>query len=68
MRTFFMKNTYILILLLNVVAPGIEALIISGNKLLYACVEEVCELSHVLTPSINFLLLLQSCDPNQLFR
>jgi hypothetical protein len=38
------KNMYILKLLLNVVPAGIEALVISGNKFLYACVKEVCHL------------------------
>jgi hypothetical protein len=38
------NNTYILKLLLNVVTTGIEALVISGNKFLYACVREVCRL------------------------
>jgi hypothetical protein len=26
-----------------------------------------CEPSHVLTPSINFMLLLKGCDPNHFF-
>jgi hypothetical protein len=38
------KNTFILKLLLNVVTSGIEALVASGNKFLYACVKEVCRL------------------------
>jgi hypothetical protein len=38
------KNTYILKLLLNIVTAGIEALAVSGNKFLYACVKEVCRL------------------------
>jgi uncharacterized membrane protein len=38
------KNTYILKLLLNVVTIGIMALVLSGNKFLYACVREVCRL------------------------
>jgi hypothetical protein len=33
---------YILKLLLSIVTAGIEALVISGNKFLYACVKEVC--------------------------
>jgi hypothetical protein len=33
---------YILKPLLNVVTVGSEALVISGNKFLYACIEEVC--------------------------
>jgi hypothetical protein len=40
----YKKNTYILKLLLNVVTAGIEALVISGNKFLYANVKEVCYL------------------------
>jgi hypothetical protein len=40
----YTKNTYILKLLLNVVTAGIEALVISGNKFLHACVKEVCYL------------------------
>jgi hypothetical protein len=31
-------------LLLNTVTAGIEALIVSGNMFLYACVQEVCHL------------------------
>jgi hypothetical protein len=61
---------YILKLLLKVVIAGIEALV-SGNKFVYACVKKksaACELSHVLSPSINTLLLLKSSDPNQFFR
>jgi hypothetical protein len=38
------KNTYIFNLLLNLVTPGIKALIIPGNKFLYVCVQEVCRL------------------------
>jgi hypothetical protein len=47
-------------LLIDVVTAGIVALV------LYACDKEVyrCELSHVSTPSINFLLLLKLCDTN----
>jgi hypothetical protein len=33
-----------MMLLLNVVTVGIEALIVSGNKFLYAFVKEVCPL------------------------
>jgi hypothetical protein len=35
---------YILELLLSIVTTGIEVLVISGNKFLYACVKEVCRL------------------------
>jgi hypothetical protein len=38
------KNKYILKLLLNKVTAGIEALVVSENKLLYVCVKEVCHL------------------------
>jgi hypothetical protein len=38
----YIKNTYILKLLLNVVTIGSELLVESGNKFLYACVKEVC--------------------------
>jgi hypothetical protein len=38
------KNTYILKPLLNVVTVGIEALVVSGNAVLYACVKQVCRL------------------------
>jgi hypothetical protein len=64
------KNTYIFMLLLNLVTPGIEALVVSGNKFLYAGVEKsaACELSHILTPSINSSLLLKSFDLNRFFR
>jgi hypothetical protein len=36
------ENTCILKLLLNVVTAGIKALVMLGNKFLYACVKEVC--------------------------
>jgi hypothetical protein len=56
-------------LLLNVVTAKIEALVLSGNKFLYACVRENAarELGHILTPSINSSLLLQRNDFNQFF-
>jgi hypothetical protein len=38
------KNVYIRKLLLIVVTAGIEALVLSGNKFLYACIEEVCDM------------------------
>jgi hypothetical protein len=38
------RNTYILKLLLNIITARIEALVILGNKFLYACVKEVCHL------------------------
>jgi hypothetical protein len=38
------KNTYIFKLLLNVVTAIIEALAALGNKILFACVKEVCRL------------------------
>jgi hypothetical protein len=40
----YIKNTYILKLLLDVVTAVIEALFVSGNKFLYAWVKEVCRL------------------------
>jgi hypothetical protein len=36
------KNTYIPKLLIKAVTAGIEALVVSGNTFLYACVKEVC--------------------------
>jgi hypothetical protein len=36
------KNMYILNLFLKVFITGIEAIVVSGNKFLYACVKEVC--------------------------
>jgi hypothetical protein len=38
------KITYMLKLLLSIVTAIVEALVISGNKFLNACVEEVCRL------------------------
>jgi hypothetical protein len=38
------KKLYILKLFLNVVTAGIEGLVISGIKFLYACIKEVCRL------------------------
>jgi hypothetical protein len=59
----YTKNTHMFKLLINIVAAKIEALIISGNKFLYAC-----ELSHVLALSVKSSLLLKCCDLNQFFR
>jgi hypothetical protein len=53
---------YILRLLPNIVTTRVAALGILENKFLYACVKEACELSHILTPSINSPLLLKHCD------
>jgi hypothetical protein len=41
---YIQKNMYIIKLLLNVVTAGIEALVVSGNKFLYARVKELCRL------------------------
>jgi uncharacterized membrane protein len=38
------KNMYICKILLNVIAAGFEALVVLGNKLLYACVKGFCHL------------------------
>jgi hypothetical protein len=43
-KILYAKNTYIFKPLLNVVSAGIEALIVSGNKFLHACVKAVCRL------------------------
>jgi hypothetical protein len=43
-KLLYTKNTYILRLLVNVVTPGIEAVVLSGNKFLYACVRGACRL------------------------
>jgi hypothetical protein len=40
----YIRNKYILKLPLNVVTTRIEAFVVSGNKFLYACVEEVWRL------------------------
>jgi hypothetical protein len=37
-------SQYMVKLLLSIVTAGIEALIISGSKFIYACVKEVCRL------------------------
>jgi hypothetical protein len=60
---------HILKLLLNVATAGIEALIVSGKKFCLPVSKKsaTCELSHVLTPSFNSLLLKLS-DLNQFFR
>jgi hypothetical protein len=57
---------YILKLLLNVVAAGIEALLICGNKFFMHVSKKsaACELSHFLTPSISYSFLLKLCDPS----
>jgi hypothetical protein len=41
---YVQRNAYILKLLLNIVTAGIEALVVSRNKFLHACVKEVCRL------------------------
>jgi hypothetical protein len=63
-KLLYTKNTYIIQLLLNIVTAGIEALVVSGNKFLYACVKEVCRLwaQPRFTPFIHWLLLLKRCD------
>jgi hypothetical protein len=68
-KLLYTKHKYIVKLLLNAVTTGTEAFVVSENKFLYACVKEVYthELSHILTSSINSLLLTH-CDPNQLFK
>jgi hypothetical protein len=67
---YIQKNAYILKLLLNIVTARTEALVISGNKFMHACVKKsaACELSHVLTPSICSSLLMKHCDLNQFIR
>jgi hypothetical protein len=40
----YTKNMSVLKLLLTIVTAGIEALVVPGNKCLYACVNEVCHL------------------------
>jgi hypothetical protein len=69
-KIIIQKQQYILELLLNVVTTRTEALIVSGIKFLYACVKKfaTCELSHVLTSSINSSLLFKPYDHNRLFR
>jgi hypothetical protein len=42
-NVLYTKNTYISKLLLNVLTAGIEALVVSGNKFLYAYIK-VCRL------------------------
>jgi hypothetical protein len=44
MLLYMYKHIYILKLLRNVVIAGTEALVLSGNKFMYACVKEVCRL------------------------
>jgi hypothetical protein len=43
-NNYYVKNAYILKLLLNIVTAGTEALVVLGNKFLYAYVKEVCRL------------------------
>jgi hypothetical protein len=43
-KLFYTKNMYILKLHLSVVIVGINTLVSSGNKFLYACVKEICRL------------------------
>jgi hypothetical protein len=57
------KNINILKLLLNIVTTEIEALVLSGNKFLYACVKEVCHLlaqPHLLLQNTTLLAALIS--------
>jgi hypothetical protein len=62
-KTFYFtqKNMYILKVLLNIVTTGIEALVISGGISFCMPVSKksaACELSHVLTPSINYYIIV----------
>jgi hypothetical protein len=41
---YYIKYTYKLKLLLNVVTARTEAVVVTGSKFLYACVKEVCRL------------------------
>jgi hypothetical protein len=41
-KCYIQRKKYILKVCLNVVTAGTEALVVSGNKFLYACVTEVC--------------------------
>jgi hypothetical protein len=41
-KLLYTKNMYILKLLLSIVTAGIEALVMPANKILYACVKEIC--------------------------
>jgi hypothetical protein len=41
-KILYAKNMHILKLLLYIVTARIEVLAVSGNKILYACVKEVC--------------------------
>jgi hypothetical protein len=43
-NVLYTKNIYILKLLLNIVTAGTAALAISGNKVLYSSIKEVCHL------------------------
>jgi hypothetical protein len=57
--------------LLSIVTATLRHLSYLGNKFLYACIKKesaACALSHFLTPSIKFSLLLKRCDPKQFFR
>jgi hypothetical protein len=69
-HVLYTKNTYILKLLLNIVTAGIEALVASGNKFLYARDSEICRLCA--QPRFDtfqqLVLLLKRCDPKQFFR
>jgi hypothetical protein len=60
----YKKHTYILKVLLSVVAARIEAFVILGISFCTPVSKKsaACELSHVLTPSINSSLLLKHCD------
>jgi hypothetical protein len=43
-NSLYIKNVYILKLLLNIGTTEIKELVALGNKFLYACVREVCHL------------------------
>jgi hypothetical protein len=58
---------YILKLLLNVVTTEIEALLVLGSKVLYACVKEICHLqAQPHFDTFHHSIMLKCYDPNQL--
>jgi hypothetical protein len=56
-KLLYAKYKYVLKILLNIVIAGIETLVVSGENFCIPVSKNsaACELSHILTPSINSL-------------
>jgi hypothetical protein len=67
-NVLYTENMYIFELILNLVTTGL-VLVISGSEFCMPVSKKsaACGLCHILTPSVNFLLLMKHCYSKQLF-